>query len=350
MYLTSSSRPSSRYLCFSLQRNQPLILCSLNKPTTPLETSVDALLKSAKLREEDLPHTESAMLATQRVSVEEVAERRAELRTMRELMFRAEIKARRVAKIKSKVYRKMKRREREKLGGGDADAGEGGELDEEERRRRDVERARERATLRHKNTGKWAREMKGREGHGEEGGRREIEEMLERGEKLRRRIKGVESEGESEDDDEGESESEDGVERIKRDAFEELKRTGVDDGLEDKKGKSIFDMKFMKNAMARQQHAADRMVDDFIKEMGRGEVTGYEEEEGGDATSTQEVDPESGVVMQRTGGRVTYHPGAVSILIPLFFFFFFFLLQNLNLVFSFRQLNGNPKNHAVSAH
>jgi U3 small nucleolar RNA-associated protein 14 len=74
-------------------------------------------LKSAKLRDEDIHDTEEAMLQmNQPLSVEEVAQRRGELRKMRELMFRAEIKARRVGKIKSKTYRQIKKKEKERLG------------------------------------------------------------------------------------------------------------------------------------------------------------------------------------------------------------------------------------------
>ena len=56
------------------------------------------------------------MLQMNQVSVEEVAQRRGELRKMRELMFRAEFKARHAGKIKSKTYRRIKRKEKEVLG------------------------------------------------------------------------------------------------------------------------------------------------------------------------------------------------------------------------------------------
>ena len=56
------------------------------------------------------------MLQMSQLSVEEVAQQRGELRKMREFMFRAEIKARRVGKIKSKAYRRIKRKEKECLG------------------------------------------------------------------------------------------------------------------------------------------------------------------------------------------------------------------------------------------
>src|SRR3981189_1500018 len=107
------------------------------------------------MREEDMANTEE--LKMNHLSVEEVAARRAEVRKMRELMFRAEIKAKRVAKIKSKTYRRVKKKER--------------------------------ASLRHKNTGKWAKAMKGRH-ELDEDQRKDITEMLDRGERLRRKIHG----------------------------------------------------------------------------------------------------------------------------------------------------------------
>jgi len=274
-----------------------------------MESAVDALLKSAKMREEDIHHTEDAMLQMNELSVEEVAQRRAELRKMRDLIFRAEIKARRVKKIKSKTYRRIHRKEKERLG---EKINEGEDIDDEERKlKQDLDRARERATLRHKHTGKWARQMRNKEGLDEDS-RRDIEEMLSRGEKLRRRIKGVESD-ESEGDDESDSDEdgldvEGGIEKVKQGAFEELRRLESADGMEEsekRKGKSVFEMKFMKDAMARQAQAANKEIDDFIKEMG-GDVENSDE---GDEAETQEVNA-SGVISERTGGRLVFRPGA----------------------------------------
>jgi len=280
-----------------------------------MESAVDALLRSAKMREEDIHNTEDTMLKMNNLSVEEVAERRAELRKMRELMFRAEIKARRVKKIKSKTYRKIKRKEKERLGGKideDLHSGEDGEAG---RLKAEMDRARERATLRHKHTGKWATRMRGKEGLSEES-RRDIEDMLARGEKLRRRIKGV---GSDEDDLEEESSDEDdgldaeaGLEKIKEGAFNELRQLEDDDDDDDdegkgKKGKSVFEMKFMKDAMARKALEANREVDDFIKEMG-GTVHREGEDSDAEQEEMQELDPTSGVLTQRTGGRLTFRP------------------------------------------
>ncbi|KAF5352803.1 hypothetical protein D9756_006229 [Leucocoprinus leucothites] len=314
----------AEHLSFPLQarssgRVSNLELAAKFKPSTQLESSIDSLLKSAKMRDEDIEQTEDThLLKTNNLTIEEVAQRRAELRRMRELMFRAEIKAKRVNKIKSKTYRKIKRKEKEKLKEKILEAdGLDGESDTEEGRlKREVERARERATLRHKNTGKWAKQMKQK--HFDEGGREEIEEMLHRGEQLRRKIQGVgsdESEEEEEssgDDEEAIVNTEEGILKVKKAAFDELKELqGSMDDIEHggKKGKSVFEMKFMKDAMAREQAVTDRMVDDFVKEMG-GEMDGGSDDEQQDQLG--ELDETSGVLTNRTGGRLVFRPGAAQ--------------------------------------
>ncbi|KAJ3833190.1 Utp14-domain-containing protein [Lentinula raphanica] len=287
------------------------------KPTTTLETTVSSLLTSANLATDaSVLETEENILKAAAVSVEDVTERRRELRRMRELMFRAEVKAKRVKKIKSKVYRRMKRKEREALGDNDDDDDDDqeGSRIEERRLKAEMERARERATLKHKNTGMWAKKMMSRNGYGEgddddeniRSGRQEIEEMLSRGERLRRKIHGKDSEDESEpseDDEEEESEAE------MRAAFDELNalRTEQDAGVADdggKKGKGVFEMKFMKDAMARKQAETNRTVDDFIKEMGGDDDGHHSDSEAG----SSQADPEDGVIVSRTGGRIVMQP------------------------------------------
>lgn len=254
------------------------------------------------MREEDLAQTEE--LKMNHLSVEEVAARRAEVRKLRELMFRAEAKAKRVAKIKSKTYRRMKKKEREKLAA-KLGADEVDEDDDEVRMKREAERALERATLRHKNTGKWAKAMKGR-GELDEDQRKEITEMLDRGDKLRRRIQGQkdsdESEDESDEDDEG------GIEELKARAFEEMsKLKGSEELPEAGKGKSVFDMKFMREAAAREQIEVDKDMDDFMQELG---------EDGAEGSIVQD---DNGAIIQRTGGRMTFRPGvpvSLSLIFP----------------------------------
>ncbi|CAL1694682.1 unnamed protein product [Somion occarium] len=302
----------AEHLSFPLQaqpagRTSNLELAAKFKPTTELESAVDRLLKSAKMREEDIAQTES--LKMNHLSVEEVSARRAELAKMRELMFRAEAKAKRVAKIKSKTYRRIKKKEKAKIAAKLGEGSDDEDMNEETRMKHEVERARERATLKHKNTGKWAKAMRAR-GDLDEDQRRDISEMLSRGEKLRRRIQGIGSGDESEEgEDDTEDDEEGAADRIKASAFEELAQLDKgSEGEEDsgRKGKSIFEMKFMKDAIARDQQRAKQMADDFVREMGE---SNHEDDEDDELTGGR-IEESSGATIERVGGRVTYRPGA----------------------------------------
>ena len=267
---------------------------------------MDKLLKAAELREQDIVKTEE--LKMQDLTPEEAAQRRAELRQMRDLMFRAEIKARRVAKIKSKTYRKLKRKEKTKLAErfGIATGGEPGELDEEARMKAEVDRARERATLKHKNMGKWAQAMKHRQTDGEldDDRRRQVMEMHERGEKLRRRIAGAASGSESESDDSDEDEDEDDIKTKAMDKLRELNEVedAETEGLNVLKKKGgVMQMKFMQEGLSREAAQAHAEVDSFQEELQMLDQVQVIAE-GSDT-------PGPLVTVQRTGGRVTFKPG-----------------------------------------
>jgi U3 small nucleolar RNA-associated protein 14 len=280
------------------------------QPTTELETAVDKLLKAAELREQDIAKTEE--LKMQDLTPEEAAQRRAELRQMRDLMFRAEIKARRVAKIKSKTYRKLKRREKAKLAEklGTAAGDQPDELDEDARMKAEVDRARERATLKHKNMGKWAQAMKHKHAEGEldDDRRRQVMEMHERGEKLRRRIAGAASGSESESDDSDENGDED-EDDIKAKGINKLRELNeVDDaGIEGLSGKTkkggVMGMKFMQEGLAREAAQARAQVDSFQEELQKLD----QDQVPADGSDVDGLGPL--VTVERTGGRVTFKPG-----------------------------------------
>ncbi|TFY71054.1 hypothetical protein EVG20_g1958 [Dentipellis fragilis] len=288
----------AEHLSFPLQaqpagKTSNLELAAKFKPTTELESAVDRLLKQAQMREQDLAKTED--LKMNHLSVEEVAARRAEVRKVRELMFRAEMKAKRVSKIKSKTYRRIKKKEKERLAA--KLDGEVDEDDEETQMKREQERALERATLRHKNTGKWAKAMKGR-GELDVDQRAEITEMLERGERLRRKIRG--DKGSDEDEDGSEEDEDEDMEGLRARAFDEMAQLQdhpTADGEGSGKSKSVFDMKFMRDAEAREQHVVDREADDFMKEMQGLEGAAVEAPDTGNA------------IVERVGGRVSFRPG-----------------------------------------
>ena len=238
---------------------------------------------------------------------EEIAERRIELRKMRELAFRADAKAKRVAKIKSKAYRRIQKKSKEKLMA-KLDAGADDMDPEEARLKAEVERARERATLKHKNTGKWAKAMKDR-GELDEDQRRDMNEMLQRGERLRRRIQGQGSGTEDSEDDSGDDEdSADGMAKIKASAFSELDQLQTGGGEDDEdehgaplKAKSVFQMKFMRDAAARQSREVDRIIDDFRKELG--------DMEEGQNSDAEKEDDDGQTLVQRVNGRMIFRPG-----------------------------------------
>ncbi|KAK7695122.1 hypothetical protein QCA50_002312 [Cerrena zonata] len=300
----------AEHLSFPLQAQQAgrtsnLELAAKFKPTTELESAVDKLLKSAKMREEDIAQTES--LKMNHLSVEEVQARRAELAKTRELMFRAEAKAKRIAKIKSKTYRRIKKKQKAKLAEQLGEGSDDEDMDEDARMKREVERARERATLKHKNTGKWAKAMRER-GELDEDQRRDVNEMLSRGEKLRRRIQGIDSgeSGEEEDESDDDDDGEDTIDKIKARAFEELAALNKDDTAEVPGGKKgVFQMKFMQDAMARGELRTKQLADDFINEMGMHNADDDEDDEftGG------RLEESNGAAVERVGGRVTFRPG-----------------------------------------
>ncbi|KAH9049529.1 Utp14-domain-containing protein [Lactarius hengduanensis] len=296
----------AEHLSFPLQaepvaKTSNLELIAKFKPSTELETAVDQLLKRAQMREEDIPKTEE--LKMNHLSTEEVASRRAEVMKTRELLFRAEAKAKRIAKIKSKTYRRLRRRDKEKHRDEGTDSGE-----PEESLKRQAERAKERATLRHKSTGKWARAMR-QKGEMDADQRRDMAEMHGRGEMLRRKIQGEQESSESDYDDDGDGE---GLARLKARVFDELAEIKSEKSDPPKeKSKSVFDMKFMQDAAAREQREVNQQVDDLMNEVEDLDNTPRDDEIDGHEL-TQE-DPT--VTFQRTGGRISLRPsGLTSIL------------------------------------
>ena len=252
------------------------------------------LLKKANLLDSQRGHGPDNLPANP-LTTETVLARTSEVRKMRELMFRADTKAKRLAKIKSKTYRRLKKKQKQKLME-KLDIGEGSADDEEKRLQHEVERARERATLKHKNTGKWAKAMKAR-GELDEDQRQEVLDMLQRGEKLRRKIH---AKGEGDEEDEDDSDDDTGDEgQIRASAFDEVARLEEEEDPEHSKN-SLFNMKFMKDAMARDHKRARDMADEFLKDLA-----------GSDAEVASDNDNDGPQDQpERTVGRVSFRPGA----------------------------------------
>ncbi|KAF2089311.1 Utp14-domain-containing protein [Saccharata proteae CBS 121410] len=239
-----------------------------------LEKTIQSIMEQSGLatgKEEDKIR-EYEELQTNKMPIEEVLARRAELRKARDLLFREEVRAKRIKKIKSKSYRRVHRKERERIEEREREAmaAAGIEISEDERERQDRRRAEERMGAKHRES-KWAKGVKksGRAAWDEDA-RDGVTEMARRNEELRQRIEGKDVRGsdddgtdvsseESEDDDD--SDAEDGEQRKLRRQLERL--NGPE--LEHSSAGKLAGLKFMQRADA----ARKAQNDDDIKRMQR---------------------------------------------------------------------------------
>jgi len=228
----------------------------------------------------------------------------------RELMFRAESKAKRISKIKSKTYRKLARKRAAKEGGGDLNLEDLEKLDPEaadhEREKLERDRARERATLRHgAKSGRWARDQtQGGEGEMEDR-RRAREEMLDIKEKLQRKIQGKD-EGDSSDSDSQSDNEDDDEEAIREKAFNQL--SALDKPVQSNGKKGLMDMAFMKKAQDREMK---RVAED--EKQAREDIENYGNDNSEDESDGDDSDKEA--IMERVGGnegRMVFAPTKVS--------------------------------------
>ncbi|CAF9927656.1 hypothetical protein IMSHALPRED_007266 [Imshaugia aleurites] len=277
--------------------SQRLLPTSHSRPLTDLESTIQNILKDSGLagpngRSEEEQVQAFEELKMEQMPLEEVQARRAELRRARELLFREEIRAKRINKIKSKSYRKVHRKERERnmQREKDALAAAGVDDSESEKERQDRRRAEERMGGRHRES-RWAKGVKdsGR-AKWDEDARGGITEMARRGEDLKRRIEGKTVAG---DDDElisSESESEYGEEddidggdasndRKLQNRLQRLDETGNELDPNDKASR-LASMDFMKKAEARRKTRNDADVEsprrDFAGEESPSEEEGQE--------------------------------------------------------------------------
>lgn len=267
------------------QGKTQLTATTAEKPRSELERSIAAIMKESGLgpaggqaAEKQLEGFEE--LQTNRMPLEEVQARRAELRRQRELMFREEIKARRIKKIKSKAYRRVHRRDAQKQAQKERDllVAAGIEGSEDEREANDKRRAEERMGARHRES-KWAKSVKatGRAAWDDEA-RDGVTEMARRNEDLRRRQEGRGEEADGFESDVESSEDEyDGGEDVEESRLQrQLERV---EGGADGETSKLSNLKFMQRAdAARQQRNAQDMAE-LRKDLGGAQDDQDSEEE-----------------------------------------------------------------------
>lgn len=210
---------------------------NIDKPSTDLERKVQNILTTSSLADENKEATFEE-IAVAKLSPSEMKKRTAELRLMRELMFREEARAKRIKKIKSKAFRRIKKKER--LKNQQLVEGSDFESDNEEH---DLKRARERMNLKHKTHSNWAKSMIKSGISKDASSREELEEMLRKGEALRSKQLGY-NEGEQSDND---------VSDIEQEYLNDKNNAEHEEELRSSLGKGLMSMDFMKAAEERQK-------------------------------------------------------------------------------------------------
>lgn len=271
------------------QATSAATLAGTFEPSTSLEKNIDELLRQSGMRDEK-EITTFEDLAMKKISIDEVRERQIGLQKMRDLMFRQEQKAKRLAKIKSKSYRRLLKREREREQNKRLEDGE--EESREAIMKRETARAKERMTLRHKNTGEWAKKMLGRGQHDLET-RQAISEQIRRGDELQRKIMG-EEEGEEE-----ESDSAAELEDLVRDPSKWGELVEETEAVSETR-KGVMGMKFMRDAEERQRQLNLQQLEEMREELRKEEGSDGEVEE---AVTSNTVKSNANL------GRKTFTPG-----------------------------------------
>ncbi|KAL8841631.1 MAG: hypothetical protein Q9170_000845 [Blastenia crenularia] len=287
----------SEHLSFPLQDSDAVNAQGGNKigrhtkPLNDFESTVQSILQDSGLAPTNGTSEEAQIqafeqLQANKMPLEEVQARRAELRRSRDLLFREEIKARRINKIKSKSYRRVHRKERERLVQKDKDmlAAAGVEDSEGEKERNDRRRAEERMGAKHRES-RWAKEVKesGRMAWDEDA-RAGVEEMARREEALKQRMLGKDvagSDGEETSGDDEEDEEHAGEDRASRTLQDRLQglqdnEAGLTAGVKTSTS-ALSSMKFMQDAEAARKASNNEAIRQMQRELA-GEETPTEEE------------------------------------------------------------------------
>ncbi|PYH93887.1 small nucleolar ribonucleo protein complex subunit Utp14 [Aspergillus ellipticus CBS 707.79] len=257
------------------------------EPRTGLENTIQDILQESGLVEAKGKSAEEQVqefeeLQARKLPIEEIRARQAELRKRRDLLFREEVRAKRIKKIKSKSYRRVHRKEREKLAQQERQAllEAGVDLDEQDREKNERLRAEARMGSKHKES-KWAKSLKqtGRTAWDDDA-RRGTQEQALKEEELRKRIEGKSvrtgdedylgsSSSESEDDDPWNEEA--GSDAEKRKIRQKLSKLEGDDNIPgfELKGPhaKLLSMKFMQNADAARKAENDAEVRRLNREL-----------------------------------------------------------------------------------
>lgn len=290
-------------------------------PANDLESTIQSILQQSGLsngKDDEEQFQKWEELQTNKLPIEEVMKRRAQLRMERELLFREEIRAKRIKKIKSKAYRRVHRKEREKLLERERDQlkADGVDLSEEEREYNDRRRAEERMGAKHRES-KWAKGIKatGRAAWDKDA-LDGVTEMARRNEELRRRIEGKTVRDEDEDgsdlpsdddDSDEESDAEDADDAALQQSLGKLKRNPfvVDNS-------KLGSMAFMQKAEAARRAQNDEDIERMRRELAGEDSVSEEERENATKVGRRKYGPgkEIALPMQMNRNEFEEQPGS----------------------------------------
>ncbi|VYS61602.1 unnamed protein product [Arabidopsis thaliana] len=225
------------------------------QPRTEFEKKMASVLKDNELGE---AHKEDGakLLELNEVSMEDHIKYRDHIAKMRSLLFRHELKSKRIKKIKSKTYHRLKGKDLKKSAMG---ALMDPEMAKEEAIKQETRRVEERMTLKHKNTGKWAKRMLSR-GLTEryDGTRAAISEQLQINATLSRKMNST-NDGSSSDESDDEEElscgsDQDTPSKLIAKAREKTLKTMEDD---DVPNSGLLSLPFMARAMKKKNEEAN---------------------------------------------------------------------------------------------
>ncbi|CAG8260744.1 unnamed protein product [Penicillium salamii] len=280
------------------------------KPQTDLESAIQNILVESGLVEAEGKSAEDQIqemeeLQARNVPLEEIQARRAELRKRRDLLFREEVRAKRIKKIKSKSYRRVHRKEREKMEQQERQAlmEAGVDPDEMDQEKSERQRAEARMGSKHRDS-KWAKGLKqtGRTAWDEDA-RNSQADLAQREDELRKRIEGKRvstgeddylgsSSSESEEEDPWNEEGSD-VERQKIQKKLSALESNDNSGAVKGPHADLFEMKFMKNADAARKEQNDAELRKLNRELHGGESESEADSEVGRRKFGQSAKPET---------------------------------------------------------
>eukprot|EP00934_Nitzschia_sp_Nitz4_P008006 Nitzschia sp. Nitz4//scaffold150_size53981//44635//47148//NITZ4_006686-RA/size53981-processed-gene-0.37-mRNA-1//-1//CDS//3329537098//7996//frame0 len=246
------------------------------EPTTDFERELQDALESAGQQDEEaiLKAEEKALqddLGANLLTMEEYKKRRGQLAQVRALMFYHEQKQHHIKKIKSKKYRRIrkKQRERQKESEMEAAVEEDDDLANELKEKEEVSRIQERMTLAHKNTSKWAKRILKRGKNVDVESRRALSAQLKRGDDLRRKMMGDESDASDDSEDLVES-----ARRVLQDTDE------ANDPTQGQKG--LFKLSFMQKGLEKQRERARDEARKLLEELEANEMESGEPDDEND--------------------------------------------------------------------